>query len=104
MFNILVTIVFMVLLVMYSKKSSRFFRTFLIFGGISGIIVVSITAFEHVMIGHGILDVIASVQHPFYLIFIVPLFGGNVLFDLGYGSYSLLMSLFYGGVLALTRD
>ncbi|OZU87583.1 hypothetical protein CIL03_15955 [Virgibacillus indicus] len=101
-FNALVTILFMVLLLMYSKKGSRILKIFSIFGVISGVIVFVITTFEHVMIGNGILDVIATIQYPFYLIFITPLFGGNILFDLSYGSYSLLMSLFYGVVFGLT--
>lgn len=92
----------MVLLLMYSKKGSRILKIFSIFGMISGVIVFVITTFEHVMIGNGILDVIATIQYPFYLIFITPLFGGNILFDLSYGSYSLLMSLFYGVVFGLT--
>lgn len=101
-FNALVTILFMVLLLMYFKKGSKILNIFSIFGVISGVIVFVITTFEHAMIGNGILDVIASIQYPFYLIFITPLFGGNILFDLSYGSYSLLMSLFYGVVFGLT--
>ena len=72
------------------------------FGAISGVIVFVITTFEHAMIGNGILDVIASIQYPFYLIFVTSLFGGNILFDLSYGAYSLWMSLFYGVVFGLT--
>ncbi|PAV27743.1 hypothetical protein CIL05_20225 [Virgibacillus profundi] len=100
--NSLVTILFMGLLLMYTKKGSRILKIFSMLGVISGVIVFVITTFEHAMIGNGILDVIASIQYPFYLIFITPLFGGNILFDLSYGSYSLLMSLFYGGVFGLT--
>ena len=101
-FNILVTIFIMSILLIYSKKGSKFLKIFSLFGIISGVIVFAITTFEHAMIGNGILDVIASIQYPFYLIFITPLFGGNTLFDLSYGSYSLLMSLFYGVVFGLT--
>ncbi len=101
--NSLVTILFMVLLLTYSIKGSKLLKTFSIFGIISGVIVFVIKTFEHDMIGNGILDVIASIQYPFYLIFITPLFGGNILFDLSYGSYSLLMSLFYGAVFVLLK-
>lgn len=101
-FNLLVTVLFMVLLLLYSKKGSKILKIFSIFGVISGVILFVITTFEHSMIGNGILDVIASIQYPFYLIFITPLFGGNILFDLSYGSYSLWMSLFYGVVFGLT--
>ncbi|MFB4166854.1 hypothetical protein [Virgibacillus sp. JSM 102003] len=101
--NSLVTVLFMVLLLTYTKKGSRILKTFSMIGVISGVIVFVITTFEHDMIGNGILDVIASIQYPFYLIFITPLFGGNILFDLSYGSYSLLMSLFYGAVFVLLK-
>ncbi|WP_019413432.1 hypothetical protein [Paenisporosarcina sp. TG20] len=97
-FNLLVTLLFMFLLFLYSKKGSKTLKVFSIVGVISGVLVFVVTTFEHAMIGNGILDVIASIQYPFYLIFITPLFGGNILFDLSYGSYSLLMSLFYGVV------
>ncbi|WP_404452207.1 hypothetical protein LG329_17920 [Virgibacillus necropolis] len=101
-FNTIVTIIFMFLLLMYAKKRSRILKLFSIFGVISGVIVFVITTFEHAMFGNVILDAIASIQYPLYLIFITPLFGGNILFDLSYGSYSLLMSLFYGIVFVLT--
>jgi len=100
--NLLVTILFMVLLLMYAKKGSKILKVFSILGAVSGVIIFAIATFEHAMIGNGILDVIASIQYPFYLVFITPLFGGNILLDLSYESYSLLMSLFYGVVFGLT--
>ncbi|SDM51838.1 hypothetical protein [Sediminibacillus halophilus] len=102
MFNSFVTILFMVMLLMYAKKGSKLLKVFSIFGILSGGIVCTITTFEQAAIGNGILDVIASIQYPFFLIFITPLFGGNILFDLSYGSYALLMSLFYGSIFGLT--
>ncbi len=101
-FNLLVTILFIVLLLVYSKKEGKILRVFSIFGIISGVIVFGITTFEHAMIGNGILDAIASIHFPFYLTFITPLFGINMLFDLSYGFYSLWISLFYGVLFALT--
>ncbi len=100
-FNLVVTILFMVFLLLYAKKGSKILKIFSIFGVISGVIIFVITTFEHAMIGNGILDVIASIQYPFYLIFITPLFGSNILFDLSYGTFSLLMSLFYGVLFGL---
>ncbi|UJL46811.1 hypothetical protein KFZ58_02325 [Virgibacillus sp. NKC19-16] len=101
-FNLLVTLLFMFLLLMYSKKGSKILKLFSIVGVISGILVFVIATFESTMIGNGILDLIVSIQYPFYFIFTIPVFGGNMLFDLSYGGYSLLMSLFYGIVLTLT--
>jgi vacuolar-type H+-ATPase subunit I/STV1 len=101
-FNILVTILFMSLLLMYSKKGSKNLKIFSIIGVISGVLVFVITTFEHALFGNVILDAVASFQYPFYLIFTTPLFGGNMIFDINYGTYSLLMSLFYGIVFGLT--
>ncbi|MBD1222007.1 hypothetical protein [Virgibacillus halodenitrificans] len=95
-FNLLVTLLFMFLLLLYSRRGSKKLKVFAVLGVISGILVFFITTFEHAMFDNIILDSIASLQYPFYLIFITPVFGGNILFDLSYGSYSLLMSLFYG--------
>lgn len=101
-FNLLVTLLFMFLLLMYTRKGSKKLKVFAVLGVISGILVFIITTFEHAMFDNIILDSIASLQYPFYLIFTTPVFGGNILFDLSYGSYSLLMSLFYGIIFGLT--
>ena len=102
-FNIIVTILFVLFLLMYSKKDSMFLKIFSVFGVISGVIVFLISTFKSTMIGNGILDVIVSIQYPFYLIFTTPLFGGNLLFNFDYGSYSLLLSLFYAIVFGITN-
>ncbi|WP_404458554.1 hypothetical protein [Oceanobacillus kapialis] len=94
--NMFVTIVFIVLLLVYSQKGSKFIRVFSILGGLSGLIVFIITSFEQDMIGNGVLDLISSIQYPFYVIFITPLFGGNMLINLTPGIFALLMTLVYG--------
>ncbi|MYL46389.1 hypothetical protein GLV94_12115 [Virgibacillus halodenitrificans] len=101
-FNLLVTLLFMFLLLLDSRRGSKMLKVFAVLGAISGILVFFITTFEHAMFDNIILDSIASLQYPFYLIFITPVFGGNLLFAQSYGSYSLLMSLFYGIILGLT--
>ncbi|WHX24497.1 hypothetical protein QNH47_09825 [Virgibacillus halodenitrificans] len=101
-FNLLVTLLFMFLLLLYSRRGSKKLKVFAVLGVISGILVFFITTFEHAMFDNIILDSIASLQYPFYLIFITPVFGGNLLFAQSYGSYSLLISLFYGIILGLT--
>ncbi|MCJ0930512.1 hypothetical protein MST22_05030 [Virgibacillus halodenitrificans] len=101
-FNLLVTLLFMFLLLLYSRRGSKKLKVFAVLGVISGILVFFITTVEHAMFDNIILDSIASLQYPFYLIFITPVFGGNILFDLSYGSYSLLMSLFYGIIFVFT--
>ncbi len=102
-FNLLVTLLLMFLLLMNSKKGSKKLKVYALVGVISGVFVFVITTFEHAMFDNVILDSIASLQYPFYLIFTTPVFGVNILFDLSYGSYSLLMSLFYGVVFGLTN-
>lgn len=47
------------------------------------------------MMEYAILDMIASIQYPFYLMFTTPLFGVNSLFDINYETFSLLMSAVY---------
>ena len=101
-FNLLVTLLFMFLLLLYSKKGSKTLMIFSIVGVISGVLVFVVTTFEHAIFDNAILDAISSIQYPLFLIFTTPIFGGNVLFNLSYGLYSLLMSLFYGVVLCLT--
>ncbi len=101
-FNLLVSLLFMLLLLLYSRRGSKKLKVFAVLGVISGILVFFITTFEHAMFDNIILDSIASLQYPFYLIFITPVFGGNLLFAQSYGSYSLLISLFYGIILGLT--
>ncbi len=101
-FNLLITLLFIFLLLMYSKKGSKTLKIFSIVGVISGVLIFVVKIFENAILENAILDAIASIQYPLFLIFTTPIFGGNILFNLSYGSYSLLMSLFYGAVLCLT--
>ena len=101
-FNLLVTLLFMFLLLMYSKNGSKTLKVFSIIGVISGILVFVIKTIENALFDNVIFDAIASIQYPLYLIFTSPIFGGNILFDLSYGSYALSTSLFYGVVFGLT--
>ncbi|SET50807.1 hypothetical protein SAMN05421676_105135 [Salinibacillus kushneri] len=100
-FHLMFTILFIAILILYSKKGIRTLRIFTLTGVISGVLIFMITAFEHTMRNHIILEGISSIQYPFYFIFTTPVFGGNLLFDLNYGTYSLLTSLIYGAVLGL---
>jgi hypothetical protein len=101
-FHLLATLLFIFLLLMYSKKGSKTLKVFSIVGVVSGVLIFVVKTFENAMLENAILDAIASIQYPLFLIFTTPIFGGNILFNLSYGSYSLLMSLFYGAVLCLT--
>ncbi|QDP41509.1 hypothetical protein [Radiobacillus deserti] len=100
-FHLLVTLVFIILLVTYSIKGSNALKIFSSIGVLSGVLIFVLTTFESNMLGNSIFDLVVSIQYPFYFIFTIPVFGCNLLFDLSSGSYSLLMSLFYGAVFAL---
>lgn len=100
-FNLLVTVLFLIALVIfikkasYSSKSIKGLKAFLIFGFISGLVVYVIKMFEDTMMDYVILDMIASIQYPFYLMFTTPLFGVNYLLNINYETFSLLMSAVY---------
>lgn len=100
-FNLMATTLFLIVLLIfvkkgvYSGKSNKKLKVFLIFGFISGLVVYVINMFESTMMDYAILDIIASIQYPFYLIFTTPLFGVNFLFDLSYATFALLMSIVY---------
>jgi len=100
-FNLLATALFLIALLIfikkasYSGKSNKGLKVFLIFGFISGLVVYVIKIFEGTMMGYAILDIISSIQYPFYLMFTTPLFGVNYLFDINYETFSLLMSAVY---------
>lgn len=99
--NLTVTILFLMTLLIFTKKASynsksnKGLKTILLLGFISGIVVYVIKRFEETMLNYVILDMIASIQYPLYLIFTTPLFGLNYLFQMNYGIFSLLMSAVY---------
>lgn len=100
-FNLIATALFLIALLIfikkasYSGKSNKRLKAFLIFGFVSGFVVYVIEMFEGTMMDYAILDMIASIQYPFYLMFTTPLFGVNYLFDINYETFSLLMSAVY---------
>ena len=95
LFNLVVSIIFVTAILLYARKGEQKLAIFSMVGLISGVIVFLINTFESFMFKYAILDVIASIQYPFYLIFTTPLFGGNLLINVNYEVYSLLTSLFY---------
>ncbi len=93
--NLIASLIFLTVFFTYARKSDKKLAVFSLVGMISGIIVFLITTFESFMFEYAILDVIASIQYPLYLIFTTPLFGGNLLINVNYEIFSLLTSLFY---------
>lgn len=100
-FHLLVTVLFFIALLLiirkasFSSKSLKGLKLFFIFGFLSGFVVYVIKMLEDTMMNYVILDMIASIQYPFYLMFITPLFGVNYLFDINYEIFSLIMSAVY---------
>lgn len=100
-FNLLSTALFLIALLIfikeasYSGKYNKGFKVFLIFGFLSGVVIYVIKMFEGTIMDYAILDMIVSIQYPFYLMFTTPLFGVNYLFDISYETFSLLMSTVY---------
>ncbi|MGP4072895.1 hypothetical protein ACTWQB_10115 [Piscibacillus sp. B03] len=100
-FNLLATSLFLIALIIfikkasYSGKSNKGLKLYLIFGFISGLVVYVIKMFEVTLMDYAVLDMFASIQYPFYLLFTTPLFGVNYLFAINYETFSLLMSAVY---------
>lgn len=96
MLNFLVSLVFMAFIVICLKTGSQKLKKFIIGGTYAGIVIFFISELETYYIsGSSIFDVIASIQYPVYLIFIVPLFGMNLLLDTSYEMFSLMTIIFY---------
>lgn len=93
--HVLSTLFFLAMFVLFVIKVHERFKYVLLVGMLSGLIVFVVNLFEELIFKYAILDVIASIQYPLYIIFITPFFGANMLLDIGYGSYSLLISFVY---------
>lgn len=88
------SILYALLLLIYSISGDKKIRIFSLVGILSGVLIY--------LIDHFILNAIDFLQHPLYAIFTIPFFGGNRLFDIHYAQYSLFLSLFYGVVLGVS--
>ena len=100
-FNLLATVLFLITLLIFIKQAAyhgkfhKGLKAFLLVGFVSGLVVYVIKIFEDTMMDYAVLEMIASIQYPFYIIFITPLFGVNYLFDVSYETLSLCMSSLY---------
>lgn len=100
-FNLMATVLFLLAMgvfinkASYKGKSNKILKGFLVFGFLSGLVVYVITTFESKMVDYAVLDILASIQYPFYLLFITPLFGINYLLNINYEFFSALMSVVY---------
>lgn len=99
--NLLVSLVFVIVFVLFVGSMSlrgmsiKGFKAILLIGFISGLFIFVTGTYESILIEHTVLDILASIRYPVYLLFIVPLFGMNFVFDVGYETFSLFMSVLY---------
>lgn len=100
--DLITSVLFGILLLVYSTTESKKLRKVSIAGIFSGVVIFIIYNFESVMSDNLFLNAIASIHYPLYFIFTIPFFGGNLLFDVNYGTYSLYLSLFYAIVLGFS--
>ncbi|WAA12836.1 hypothetical protein [Fervidibacillus halotolerans] len=100
-YHILATCFFLVGLVTYILKGMKSsieisrLKGFLFIGFFSGFLIYLFHIFEDIGAGGFAADIIGSIQYPFYIIFTIPLFGGNYLFQLNYAIYSIIASFIY---------
>lgn len=93
--NLAVSILFAASLLIYTTTGSKRLILFSAAGAISVIIIFIVTTFEEAIFENVLLDVIASVQFPLYILYATPLFGGNLIFHFPYETYSIFLALFY---------
>lgn len=99
--NLFATIFFLLVIVIVAikktnpKKENKKLMVFLMSGAIAGVLVYFIKMYEDITFQYAVLDIIASIQYPIYLIFTTPLFGANILLDFSYATFALVTSFFY---------
>lgn len=93
--------------ILFNDKCYKRAKGILMAGFLSGLLVFGIKMLEETVMNNMALDALASIQYPLYLLFITPFFGMNYLLDLGYGTFSLLVSIVYllmfAAVIAIKR-
>jgi len=100
--NLIVSILFTVVLLIITKLGSKKIIFFSLVGIVAGVLVYLLQQFEDILINNVVLDTIASIQYPLYILFITPIFGVNLFFNLDYGVFSLVLAIFYCLILGLT--
>ncbi|WP_145997322.1 hypothetical protein [Salirhabdus sp. Marseille-P4669] len=93
--HLLASLFVLLALLLYTKVGTKNLFIFSIFGIISGLFIYLIKMFESTITTYPILDALASIQYLFYVVFTTPLFGINVLLDLNYAMFSLVISVVY---------
>lgn len=78
-----------------TSKNSKLFKNYIIGGIMSCIFIYFATEFEHIAHDYLVLDIISGIHYLLYSLFVTPLFGFNYIFNVNYGVFSAIISLFY---------
>ncbi|MBD7942612.1 MULTISPECIES: hypothetical protein [Psychrobacillus] len=97
-YHLVISICLLVGLLIYTGKKMLRIWILIAFG--ASLTVFGINSLENQFLHFSFLDVIANIQYPLYMFFVIPLFGLNKLLNLSYGSFSLIVSLIYLVILA----
>lgn len=87
--------VFLGALTICYRKLYLILRIYVILGMFAGIYIFISDNIINSMNENLILDLVTSLMYPLYIIFITPLFGGNLLLDISYSLYSIVVSIIF---------
>ncbi|MEK4522508.1 hypothetical protein MKX96_12870 [Psychrobacillus sp. FSL W7-1493] len=97
-FNLAISILFLIGILYYSSVKNGIVLYGIAFVATSVIFVVNLI--ESYLFDYVVLDVLANIQYPLYVIFVIPFFGLNKLLNMSYGNFSFIVSLLYLIILA----
>jgi hypothetical protein len=100
--NLIFTILFILILFYFSRKVAKAINLFLIGGAVGGTLIYIVNFIDEIALNSLITDLIVNIQYPFFIIFVTPFFGVNSLFQFNVSLFSLLSSFFYIIVLLFT--
>lgn len=97
-FNLAISVLFLIGILYYSSVKNGTVLYGIGFVATSVIFVVNLI--ESYLFDYVVLDVLANIQYPLYVIFVIPFFGLNKLLNMSYGNFSFIVSLLYLIILA----
>ena len=84
-------------------KSLRYLKGILLVGAVSSIFVAFTHLFNDFLLNHWILDMIAGLQYPLYILFITPLFGVNIFIKGLSGTFALYCIVIFISLYVLAK-
>ena len=95
--------IFLGALIISYRKLYAILKKYLIIGMFAGIYIFISDIIITKMNENLILDLVTSLMYPLYFIFVTPLFGGNLLLNLSYSLYSIVVSIIYLGIYVILK-